>query len=180
MSNTQPIQFLLHQLATNEQDRNNFNQYRRAIGDPAAHSFHYNKGKADWEFQIAGQCQSSKQMTSSEHQNICTSYNHIITFIDSCLAWYEGSPVLRVFPAILKTKENNKGVHISVTLSLQRCFKNPIYHGKPLDAALSALHDKMLELVPEYREFCGEREDEMPNWEDIEGENPVRAEYLRD
>ena len=46
---------------------------------------------------------------------------------------------------ILKYQEYSEPLYYS--------FSDPIYNGKPLDESIQALHEKMLELVPEYVEF---------------------------
>jgi hypothetical protein len=158
MSNTpQPIQFLLHQLATNEGDRERFNQFRQNLGDPASCSFRYNHHKVDWDFIIAGQVQSVTQMKSTEHGDSFGSYNHIIALIRTCLSRVniDGNSVLGVFEGET-VKYGRMGTYshtIKKNLELYLEFDTPLRNGKPLDTAIQALHDKMLELVSEYREF---------------------------
>jgi hypothetical protein len=64
-------------------------------------------------------------------------------FIRTCLSRIDidGDSVLDVF----------KSYHVQLNCYL--AFDYVLRNGNPLDTAIQALHEKMLELVPEYREF---------------------------
>lgn len=155
MSTPQPIQFLLHQLATNEGDRERFNSI-------------------DTDVQI--------------YQNFSTNYKTKFSFeadeatIFQALVDYKQEKIIRTCLSRVNGVDGNSVLNIFIDYKIQlNCyfdFDYELRNGKPLDTAIKALHDKMLELVPEYREFCRE-DDEMPNWDDIQGEDPIRAEFAR-
>lgn len=136
----QPIQFLLDQLATNEQDRERFNLVNQDIDLFIAPN-------GDVLFEVAFQ----------DHYGTFFDQVGIIqqAIIRTCLSRVNGQVVLGVFKKtravksydgkILKYQEYSEPLYYS--------FSDPIYNGKPLDESIQALHEKMLELVPEYVEF---------------------------
>jgi hypothetical protein len=172
MSN-QPIQFLLHQLATNEQDRVRFNLIFLEFFD-----------------------KMSEHVTIKDFGQFPKIYQEKI--IHTCLSRVNGEAVLRVFEGGLQTVSGewfemqlddcllefhnytkvDKEVVKNATNAVKDLFreyerKNNFdaifkskllldifsYHldnGKPLDEAIQALHDKMLELVPEYVDFIND------------------------
>jgi hypothetical protein len=125
----QPIQFLLHQLATNEGDRERFAK----LFMPKLSRFNREVRKSDIE----------EIIVNWESGNVF-SFLYMEALIRTCLSRVNGSDgdsVLGVF----------KSYHTQ--LSCYVVFDFELRNGKPLDTAIQALHDKMLELVPEYREF---------------------------
>jgi hypothetical protein len=131
-SNTQPIQFLLHQLATNEQDRERFNK--------ATKIFHFAEDKLC--VNIAGiPCDNLEDLLIQGYEEI------VSIFIRTCLSRVNGEAVLRVFDTTLYVANE------LLTDCLYFAFDYELRNGKPLDTALQTLHNKMLELVPEYQEF---------------------------
>jgi len=68
-------------------------------------------------------------------------------FIRTCLSRVNGEAVLGVFEGIDTFNIRD------ITYLLYNAFEWVLYYGKPLDEAIQALHEKLLELVPEYVEF---------------------------
>jgi hypothetical protein len=159
--NTQPIQFLLYQLANNEQDRERFNKITMELYvEPNGTCWNPLFGKAKIE---------------NLHDQ------QVVNFIRTCLSRVNGEAVLigfdqwdkgmiekrRLQKEIAKEMENNQMMSLGIisiyrnefesikllTDDLYETFDYPLRNGKPLDEALSALHNKMLQLVPEYVEF---------------------------
>jgi hypothetical protein len=131
-SNTQPTQFLLHQLATNEQDRERFNK--------ATKIFHFAEDKLC--VNIAGiPCDNLEDLLIQGYEEIFS------IFIRTCLSRVKGEAVLRVFDT--NDYIANELLSNRLYLAFDYLFRN----SKPFDEAVSALHDKMLEIVPEYQEF---------------------------
>jgi hypothetical protein len=146
---TQPTQFLLHQLATNEQDRDRFNEIAKNYPDTVDFLFLYNElvirtclsringqavlGVLEGEFTI---CEEYEYRPYHQRR-------------------FEGLENLSE-PEYAEWIENDKKANsktIIILDDLYEAFDYPLRNGKPLDEALQALHDKMLELVPEYVEF---------------------------
>ena len=136
MSTLQPIQFLLHQLATNEGDRERYNQiadsyseieFRASIVDAP-------NGKV----RLGG-------VFYSYYENI-TPHGDLFTqfLIRTCLSRIDGSDSDSVLGVLSS---------YCVQLNCYMAFDFELRNGKLLDQAIQALHDKMFELVPEYREF---------------------------
>lgn len=180
MSNNQPIQFLLHQLATNEQDQTRFNLFTLHLsvqGDKANHLlFKISSWEKDLFFY-----KKFEELNTINQQAV----------IRTCLSRVNGEAVLGVFEGFYylfedfefcskhdykETDENNYTVFYSeipemgwkakngeehqhivskakLNNLLYSSFDFPLRNGKPIDEALQALHDKMLELVPEYQEL---------------------------
>ena len=158
MSNTQPIQFLLHQLATNEQDRERFNQNIFGI---------------ECEL-IRGEAFFRLRPNETIFNNQFFNFNILlqIAIIRTCLSRVNGEAVLTVFGGgftnwihreteevlslaieIKKPKNYYRSDTIYILDTLYEAFDEPLRNGKPRDEATQTLHDKMLELVPEYQEF---------------------------
>lgn len=124
----QPIKFLLYQLTTNELNIKRFNSL----------------GKIYLKIE-----NNEILFWTTEHKSGYTKYwwtfdmlrdEHIELFIHSCLSRVNGEAVLGLFEY--------------VSGSLYKSFGDTLYQGHPLyNTALSTLHDKMLEFVPEYKEF---------------------------
>jgi hypothetical protein len=169
---TQPTQFLLHQLATNEQDRDRFNEIAKNYPDtvdflPLCNELVF--GGIAWNY--------NEQV--DEYGEFFTLF-----LIRTCLSRINGEAVLGVLegefticeeyeyrpyhqrrfeglenlsePEYAEWIENDKKANsktIIILDDLYEAFDYPLRNGKPLDEALQALHDKMLELVPEYVEF---------------------------
>ena len=131
-SNTQPIQFLLHQLATNEQDRARFNK--------ATKIFHFAEDKLC--VNIAGiPCDNLEDLLIEGYEEI------VSIFIRTCLSRLASNhTVLEIFDEYIYSDK-------LLTDKLYQAFDKPLRYGQPLDTALKTLHDEMLELVPEYQEF---------------------------
>jgi CII-binding regulator of phage lambda lysogenization HflD len=142
MSNT--IQFLLHQLATNEQDRERFNLFSKTlkihpIEEWATFGFKFitlSGGLSN----IAYSYESANEMMKEKIIRTCLSRVNYTNRVPS------NPSVLTCLGALVQT-----GVNTSDILYL--LFDRPLRHGKSLDEAIESLHDKMLELVPEYQEF---------------------------
>jgi hypothetical protein len=140
MSTPQPIQFLLHQLATNEGDRERFNKIKQNI------EVVLNKETNELLFEVWISGFFNDHSDTLTVGAVLQNPPDIITekIIRTCLSRVNGSDgdsVLGVF----------KSYHTQ--LSCYVVFDFELRNGKPLDTAIQALHDKMLELVPEYREF---------------------------
>ena len=130
MSNTpQPIQFLLQQLHTNEGDSERFNSINPDI-------MTYQNRHTNWNVKF---CIESNEPVWFEALN--KTYQEEI--LRTCLSRIDidGDSVLDVF----------KSYHVQLNCYL--AFDYVLRNGNPLDTAIQALHEKMLELVPEYREF---------------------------
>jgi hypothetical protein len=158
MSNNQPIQFLLHQLATNEQDRERFN-----LLNPDLHatptSFTSDECFYDPETNWLGRIEMKEILGNYELAKE--------KIIRTCLSRVNGQAVLGVFEGehldnILNVYEYEEGGNFypeeATELFLKSdflylAFDRILRHGKTLDEALQSLHEKMLELVPEYVEF---------------------------
>lgn len=170
MQNSKPIQFLLHQLATNERDRENLNLIL-----PAKLRCHLSMDDGSLEF-------GSAYNSSQPFEDLEEIYQEKI--ILTCLSRVNNEAALRVFDKNDKSiiekerlqkeiaeemsdmqnmsdyswrivrmyKEQFESIKILTDL-LYKAFNYPLRNGKPLDEAIQALHDKMLELVPEYQEF---------------------------
>jgi hypothetical protein len=95
-----------------------------------------------------------------------------IAIIRTCLSRVNGEAVLTVFGGgftnwihreteevlslaieIKKPKNYYRSDTIYILDTLYEAFDEPLRNGKPRDKAIQTLHDKMLELVPEYQEF---------------------------
>jgi hypothetical protein len=156
MSN-QPIQFLLHQLTTNEQDRENANLIL-----PTKIRCHLSLDDGSLEF---GNAYNSSQPFDSLEEI----YQEKI--IRTCLSRVNCEAVLGVFEGSTKYWLNYEtGDYIIQDSQLPRpkgykmenivykikalyeVFDFPLRNGKPFDEG-QALHEKMLDLVPEYKEF---------------------------
>lgn len=141
MSNTQPIQFLLHQLATNEQDRERFN-----LVNPFLIQFNYDEYH-----------QLRLYILNKREDIIMNSAGVISDFTIN--KWFDYfSVIIRTCLSRYQAGENNNRAIIQAIQGwnqpvLYEAFDFKLRNGESLDTALSALHDKMLELVPEYREF---------------------------
>lgn len=152
MSNPQPIQFLLHQLATNEQDLNSINQSKIfRVKKEGGQLFLYHKNftgeLASDDFTGGGYLLDS--VLQNPNLEILA-----IEFIRTCLSRVNGEAVLGVFEgsnSMVDKYDDEFGLYLTVLLYTS--FDEPLQFGKTLDEAIQALHDKMLELVPEYREF---------------------------
>lgn len=125
------IQFLLKQLATNEQERDNLNLI---LPDKLRCHLSLDDNKSV-EF---GNAYNSSQ-PFEELEEI---YQEKI--IRTCLSLVNGEVII--------IKWRIKSVSY-ISNDLYEAFDYPIRKGKTLDEAIQALHDKMLELVPEYQEF---------------------------
>src|SRR5574343_1303850 len=114
MSN--PIQFLLHQLATNEQDRERYNKVTMELYiEPDGTFWNPLFGKAKVE---------------NLHDQ------QVVNFIRTCLSrvnGVDGEAVLSIFQ------------NYRIKLNCYLAFDYPLRNGKPLDEAIQALHDKILE-----------------------------------
>ena len=149
----QPIQFLLHQLANNEQNIKRFNllnkiQIKLENDQIVFWTTEHKKGycKEWWTF----------NMLSPEH---------IELFIRTCLSRVNGEAVLGVFnfsPQMINVQslhqsceecgfENVLNQWEYKSDILYEAFDWPLHNGKPRDEAIQALHEKMLELVPQYQ-----------------------------
>jgi hypothetical protein len=143
MSN--PIQFLSKQLTTNEQDREKANLIL-----PTKIRCHLSLDDGSLEF---GNAYNSSQPFDRWEEI----YQEKI--IRTCLSRVNGQAVLGVFDKkviylVSETEEQGKNYkQFDLDYLLYNSFDQPLRNGKPLDEALQALHDKMLELVPEYVEF---------------------------
>ena len=135
MQNSKPIQFLLHQLATNEQDREIFNLVIET-------KRHILRAMPGMDGKIEFVQRADKGVYSEKFEYLEEFEQEKI--IRTCLSRVNGEAILGVFGG--DYYEHN-------TRSLRARFSNYLYDGKPLDEAISILHDKMLELVPEYQEF---------------------------
>jgi hypothetical protein len=154
---SKPIQFLLHQLANNEQDRERFNliskEFRFAQEKEALGGF-------EW-------FNSSFVTYFGERIGIYTEVGLLpdllkSCFIRTCLSRVNGKAVLGVLEgkyeeAVLRVfegKYEDTQIIMNKTELLYLAFDHPLRNGKTLDEAILALHEKMIELVPEYVEFC--------------------------
>jgi hypothetical protein len=146
---TQPTQFLLHQLATNEQDRDRFNEIAKNYPDTVDFLFLYNElvirtclsringeavlGVLEGEFTI---CEEYEYRPYHQRR-------------------FEGLENLSE-PEYAEWIENDKKANsktIIILDDLYEAFDYPLRNGKPLNEGISNLHDKMLDFVPEYVEF---------------------------
>ena len=134
MSN--PIQFLLHQLATNEQDQRKF----LILPLNSAPNHH-----------ILKQIQSGRFAMVELAHYLADVPDQCEKFIRTCLSRVNGEPVLSIFQDRLYVSKSLNAK--SLNIYLYEVFDHPLRNGKPLDEGISNLHDKMLELVPEYEEF---------------------------
>lgn len=166
MSNLQPVKFLLHQLTNNEQDRDNLNLILPAklrchlsmddglleFGDTYNSSQPFESLEEIYQEKIIRACPS--RVEAKKQCKECRGTGGWINRFDHsrqnpCFACnsksfvYSSKAVLGVF---------NKLSHTNHWL-VYSIFSFTLWDGKPLDTAISAFHDKMLELVPEYREF---------------------------
>jgi hypothetical protein len=143
MSN--PIQFLSKQLTTNEQDREKANLIL-----PTKIRCHLSLDDGSLEF---GNAYNSSQPFDRWEEI----YQEKI--IRTCLSRVNGQAVLGVFDKkviylVSETEEQGKNYkQFDLDYLLYNSFDQPLRNGKPLDEALQALHDKMLDFVPEYVEF---------------------------
>ncbi len=71
--------------------------------------------------------------------------------VRTCLSRINNEAVLGVFEKL--NYHLNHFCRVFVSDELYLVFDEILRGAKPLDEAIQALHDKMLELVPEYREF---------------------------
>jgi hypothetical protein len=130
----QVIQFLLHQLANNEQDRGRFNKINEDF---------YIKNNRLCSNQFFYDSEDNR-LGAVKLEEILEGYEFATEkFIRTCLSRVNGEAVLGVFEVKSKL----------IVEEYYEAFDYPLRNGKPLDEALQALHDKMLELVPEYVEF---------------------------
>ena len=125
MSTQQPIQFLLHQLATNEGNLERFNQ----VSEVKAY-ISITNNKLCFQDEFVDDFFYLWNLSKKEIIRTCLSRIDI-----------DGDSVLDVF----------KSYHVQLNCYL--AFDYVLRNGNPLDTAIQALHEKMLELVPEYREF---------------------------
>lgn len=127
MPTPQPIQFLLHQLATNEGDRERYNKLTlvkcRLINNRDLKFLTEDFKDEDWNFadyRFHG-------MGDARRKEI----------LETCLRSYENKAVLAVLEIFKKT--------LFESYVLAKYENN--------NTGIKTLHDKMFELVPEYREF---------------------------
>ena len=132
----QPIQFLLDQLATNEQDRERFN-----LANPEIHIYQNYSTNYKIKFSFEGDKATNFKALAEYKQ---------ITIIRTCLSRVNGEAVLGVFEDKILLTSMTFGL---VTNALYISFDYPLRNGKSIDEAIQALHEKMLELVPEYVEL---------------------------
>lgn len=138
------IQFLLKQLATNKQDRKRFN-----------------KNIFDIEcLNIDSRAYLRQRPIETIFYDIFERFNILMQaeIIRTCLRLVNGEAVLGVFKKELDIEYFAKGLYRQqekyfLSDLLYFVFDEPLRNGKTLDEAIQALHDKMLELVPEYQEF---------------------------
>jgi hypothetical protein len=151
MQNPQPIQFLLHRLTTNEQDRDRFNLtsdvkiVSRYIDSRTDQN--YKKYVFEFKDKLIG------NIKFSEFQKLPEIYQ--IAIIRTCLSRVNGEAVLGVFEKTRAVKSFDGEIikYQDYTEVLYFSFNHSLYNGKPLDESIQSLHEKMLELVPEYVEF---------------------------
>ena len=125
----QPIQFLLHQLATNEVDRERYNKLTnvkcRLVKNRDLYFLHEDyKEDEEWYFSDY----TYHGMGEARRKEI----------VETCLRSYENKAVL----SVLEASRN------SLVEAYVHCRYNQGHY-----QAIQALHEKMLELVSEYREF---------------------------
>jgi hypothetical protein len=156
MTNNKLIKFLCYQLTSNEQNIKNFNSID--------YDFISEIEEGEVYFEVSGQPFNSNTLTVDD---IIESHILCEKFIRTCLSHVNGEAVL----GLLEGKEIEAGVtrytgelkgqtvivdepkYVKLSYILYSSFDYPLQNGKPLDEALQALHEKMLELVPEYVEF---------------------------
>jgi hypothetical protein len=169
-SNTQPIQFLLHQLATNKQGRARFNLF---IKDKLGFNFQIIKGKL---FAVTDTRQHGGILTELPAKKLYDSFTYFekVCFIRTCLIRVNGEAFWECLKRQIKEKakidywKGENGDFLAILFSakpyiittlddlLYKAFDKPLRTGKPLDESIQALHEKMLELVPEYQKFIFE------------------------
>ncbi len=146
MSNNQSIQFLLKQLATNEQDRDGFNSLEHISGITVEiKSSVFSDGKPFLSFWTEVDNHSE---VSSDGRFEYLSNPFKIQIIRTCLSRVNGQAILGVFEGGYTLGYTSYFSHI-----YYEAFDKPLRRGKLLDESVQALHDKMLELVPEYQTF---------------------------
>ena len=136
MSTQQPIQFLLFQIENHAQDRTNV--------------------EAIWKQRELNR--SLTKFRSYLYDGFELENYLIEIFIRTCLSRINNNAVLEVLnkTAITYDFEGSKGIDCYRSVVLYEYFDYELRMGKPLDTAIQALHEKMLELVPEYREFLND------------------------
>lgn len=145
MSNPLPTKFLLHQLATHEQDRERFNLVSRIKAEISRlHLITDNQKLKNIKGLKFG------NFNSFDFSELNLIYQEYIIRI--CLSRIDGQAVLGVFKKVYD-EVYSPYTYNNLTEELYTTFDHPLCNGKPLDTALQALHHKMLELVPEYVEF---------------------------
>jgi len=158
----QPIQFLLDQLATNEQDRERFN---------SANPFLIQLSRDEYgqlSLRIFNELRDLIINSSGEIMDFTVQkwFKYFPVIIRTCLSRVNNEAVLGVFEgtnqqlSLVKIQKENQNRNFYYDFSpkfksefLLFSYSYPIDNGKSLDEALQALDNKMLELVPEYVEF---------------------------
>lgn len=92
-----------------------------------------------------------KGVCSVRFQDLNETYQEKI--IRTCLSRVNYTDRVPSNPSVLVCFGNLVKTNTNLSDILYLAFDYPLRNGKPLDTALQALHDKMLELVPEYKEF---------------------------
>lgn len=157
----QPVQFLLHQFATNEQNIINFNKsnfFRIKKTGEQLFLYHKNFGGELTPDEFTGGGYLAEAIFGTPVFELLAT-----EFVRTCLSrTKDGKVVLRVFDKKIEVEalyREDGGLYTpthynTVDSVLYVIFDRPLSNGHSLDTALAALDDKMLELVPEYVEFC--------------------------
>lgn len=141
-----PIQFLLHQLSTNEQDRERFNLLKLTTGLEAESE--HQKTWANNEISTIPFCILYRGYVAfkTDINKKFTTDDIVINFIRTCLSRVNGEAVLGVFEGTTPDIMHRSDV-------LYLVFDVAIRHGFGIDSALTFFGAKMRERVPEYQEF---------------------------
>jgi len=159
-NNNKTIQFLLRQLATNEQDRKRFNLFSVKNNDTEIEIIYHNQADEDSlflmiNFTVGSDIFSSTELIYSEGETDFHYFPEIYKqhIIRTCLSRVNGKAVLRMLEGDKLYFRYNKSYNEITSEELYNTFDYPLRNGKPLNTAIQSLHDKMLELVPEYQKF---------------------------
>jgi len=133
-NNPKVVEFLLHQLANNEQDRKRFSTVKPNLDCNilAKNRVVFNAPDINIEYN------SYSQLENLQKEVI----------IRTCLSRADDEAVLKILEDEVLNVLRKNTLNVLYTI-----FDYFFHNGKSLDEAIQALHDKMLELVPEYKEF---------------------------
>jgi hypothetical protein len=135
------INKMLKELKINQEARKRFNELRQIQGDPAKHSYYYDKNQMDWVFQIAGVKVAERVMLSPGYSVNWKGYNHLSTLIQTLLS--KGvMPFSDVDTEFEEFQNNHEGIeYMKLSKLLYTKFTNARYNGKSLDEAINIIEE---------------------------------------